>query len=134
MFADFRTEAMFSQRLKRTISALVLFFFSFTFYSPAVFAAWTELDEQTTPARNSVSYINPVGETLETLSGHVNALEEALLQSDDTIVSDRLRRIRKLASMLEKQDAMTREELRDEHYRLQQNGASAESLTRHQSF
>src|SRR6056297_2687116 len=98
MFADFRTEAMFSQRLKRAISALLLFFFSFTFYSPAVFAAWTELDKQSTPVRNSLAHINPIGETLQALSAQVDGLEQALNAKDDDAVSRRLQQIQMLSA------------------------------------
>ncbi|HKK57239.1 transglutaminase-like domain-containing protein, partial [Marinobacter sp.] len=134
MFADFRTEAMFSQRLKRAISALLLFFFSFTFYSPAVFAAWTELDKQSTPVRNSLAHINPIGETLQALSAQVDGLEQALNAKDDDAVSRRLQQIQMLSATLEERDALTRKELRGERDRLEQEGATAEVLARHRAF
>ncbi|TVP58437.1 MAG: hypothetical protein EA349_04600 [Halomonadaceae bacterium] len=134
MFTDFTTEAMFSPRVKRGISALVVFFFVFTFYSPAVLAAWHQLNEEPVPARNTLSYINPIGETLEQLSEQVTALEQTLAQDPQQNPVQQLKQIRTLTQELKARDEVTREELRTEQQHLQHHGVAAEILEKHNAF
>lgn len=134
MFGDFRTETMFSQRLKRVTSALVLFFFTFTFYSPALHAAWQTISEEDVPARNVLSYINPVGDILQQLLAQVDGIEQLLVRDDTELAEEPFERIQKLAVELHHRDIATREELRYERNRLEQNGAAEEVLARHQAF
>lgn len=58
----------------------------------------------------------------EELADQVDALEQALESDAGEAVSDRLQRIQSLSAALEERDAVTRQELRDEQYRLEQRG------------
>ena len=134
MFADFRTEAMFSQRLKRAVSALVLFFFSFTFYSPAVLAAFNEADRQSNPPRNSLAYTNPLGETIESLEQQVSSLQQTVAGGRMDLIPAHLDAIGELAEVFHERDAGVRKELDAERQSLIAKGLPDDILARHQTF
>ncbi|MBS3804675.1 MAG: transglutaminase family protein [Oleiphilaceae bacterium] len=134
MFSDFRTEAMFSQRFKRIASALVLFFFSFTFYSPAAYAAFSELERQNNPPKNSLAYVNPVGETLDQLAQQIDLLRKAVTKDGNKAVEHSLREIESLADAFAERDAQMRDELHAERQALSDSGLPAESMARHEAF
>lgn len=134
MFAEFRTETMFSRPLKRAISALVLFFFTFTLYSPAVYAAWHEVSTKQAPARNTLFYINPMGDILQKLSDQVSAIEQEAESGNSSVSGERLATIHQLTEQLRQEDINVRNELVSEQNRLKQSGVSQNVVARHQSF
>ncbi|RBW51403.1 transglutaminase-like domain-containing protein [Marinobacter sp. F3R11] len=134
MFSDFRTEAMFSVRFKRLVSALVLFFFSFTFYSPAVLATLNEVERQSNPSQNSLAFINPIGETIEKLGQKVSSLSQVVAKERMDQIPAQLGNIEDLAKVFHERDERVREELYAERQSLIERGLPDEILARHEQF
>lgn len=113
MRINFTTEAMFPARLKRLVSATVLFFFSVTFYSPAVFAAYTKVKESWNPPINSLAHVNPLGETLEQLKTEIDGLKLALSKTpaDHARINSALEAVADLEGELKERDQTVRDQM-----------------------
>ncbi len=113
MRINFTTEAMFPARLKRLVSATVLFFFSVTFYSPAVFAAYTKVKESWNPPINALAHVNPLGETLEQLKAEIDGLKLALSKTpaDHARIHSALEAIADLEGELKERDQTVRDQM-----------------------
>lgn len=140
MYCEFTTDAMFSQRFKRIASALVLFFFSFTFYSPAVQAAFSEFERKSQPARNTLEYINPLGQTLASMHEQAASLSE-ILKGLDQENSDSREQVERQLEILEamrdtfvERDRMVREQLSYEAAAIDRARLSDQVRQRHDDF
>ncbi len=140
MYSEFTTDAMFSQRFKRIASALALFFFSFTFYSPAVHAAFSEFERKSQPPRNTVAYINPLGETLQSIRSEVSRTRAvAGATHDGELVSPvrlerHLERLVELAETFKERDLTVRDQLSSEGAIIDSAGLPDEIGQRHLAF
>ena len=140
MYCEFTTDAMFSQRFKRVASALVLFFFSFTFYSPAVQAAFSEFERKNQVPRNTLEYINPLGQTLESMHEQVARISETLNGLDQENSDSReqverqLERLEAMRDTFSERDLMVREQLSSEAAAIDRAQLSDQVRQRHDDF
>ncbi|MEQ6884497.1 transglutaminase-like domain-containing protein [Salicola sp. Rm-C-2C1-2] len=138
MYTEFTTDALFTTRTRRIISALVLFFFIFTFYSPAVASAVDKARENWNPPVNSLEHVNPVGKTLESLNAQVRELKQTVADSgekgDRPDVEPMLEEIATLADEFVERDEQTRAEIRSTEAHLRNEGVAGKVLERHQAY
>ena len=136
MNQEFTFHNLFGRMTRRIVAATTVFFFTFSFYSPAVHAAYQVMTQDHTPAKNTLEHFNPLGFELQQLQKIVAAMQAQLRQPEPDIdaLQKALKRIEDHRTTLVEADQQQRASLALEQQQLTLKQLPDTVLARQQSF